>query len=68
MILKRKVQKSNDEHIDEDFPGYPHYPAKDDIMNPQNHTERIEANVENVSQKELKDNGKKKSADDASGK
>ncbi len=57
---KEKVQQSKDEHIDEDFPGYPHYPAKEDIMNPQNHTERIEANVENLTQDELDENGKKK--------
>lgn len=49
MDSKNKVQQSNDEHIDEDFPGYPHYPAKEDVMNPQNKTERINANVENLS-------------------
>ncbi len=57
---ENKVQQSKDEHIDEDFPGYPHYPAKDDIMNPKNHTERIEANVENLTHDELQENGKKK--------
>ena len=55
-----KVEQSKDEHIDQDFPGYPHYPAKDDIMNPQNHTERIEAGVENLTHDELQENGKKK--------
>ena len=55
-----KVEQSKDEHIDQDFPGYPHYPAKDDIMNPQNHTERIEAGVENLTRDELQENGKKK--------
>ncbi len=24
---KEEIQKNNDEHIDQDFPGYPHYPA-----------------------------------------
>ncbi len=57
---ENKVQQSKDEHIDQDFPGYPHYPAKDDIMNPQNHTERIEAGVENLTHDELQENGKKK--------
>ena len=57
---ENKVQQSKDEHIDEDFPGYPHYPAKDDIMNPQNHTERVEAGVENLTHDELQENGKKK--------
>ncbi len=57
---EEEVQQSKDEHIDEDFPGYPHYPAKEDILNPQNHTERIEANVENLTHDELQENGKKK--------
>ncbi len=29
-----EVQESNDEKIDQDYPGYPHYPAKDDIFDP----------------------------------
>lgn len=57
---ENKVEQSKDEHIDEDFPGYPHYPAKEDIMNPKNHTERIEANVENLTHDELQKDGKKK--------
>ncbi len=51
---KEKVQQSNDEHIDEDFPGYPHYPAKEDILNPQNHTERVNADVENLTHDNLR--------------
>jgi hypothetical protein len=51
---KEKVQQSKDEHIDEDFPGYPHYPAKEDILNPQNHTERVNANVENLTHDSLR--------------
>ncbi|MGI8637250.1 MAG: hypothetical protein ACR2KZ_17800, partial [Segetibacter sp.] len=34
--------------IDEDFPGYPHYPAKDDILNPDNYTTRVDIDVENL--------------------
>jgi hypothetical protein len=26
---KEEVQQSNDQHIDQDFPGYPHHPAKE---------------------------------------
>ena len=26
---KEEVQQSNDERIDQDFPGYPHHPSKD---------------------------------------
>ncbi len=43
-----EVPESNDEKIDQDFPGYPHYPAKDDILNPENNTERIDVDVENI--------------------
>lgn len=51
---EEKVQNSNDEKIDQDFPGYPHYPAKEDILNPQNHTDRINANVENLTHDSLR--------------
>lgn len=53
----QEVEKSNDEKIDQDFPGYPHYPAKEDIMNPKNHTDRVNANVENVTRKSLSTQG-----------
>ena len=43
-----EVPESNDEKIDQDFPGYPHYPAKDDILNPENNTERVDVDLENV--------------------
>ena len=43
-----KVEESNDEKIDQDFPGYPHYPAKDDILNNGNYTERLDLDVENL--------------------
>ncbi|MDQ6814636.1 MAG: hypothetical protein M3040_12925 [Bacteroidota bacterium] len=43
-----KVEESNDEKIDEDFPGYPHYPAEDDLLNPENYTERVDIDVENL--------------------
>lgn len=43
-----EVEKSNDEKIDQDFPGYPHYPAKDDILNPENAVKRVDVDVENL--------------------
>ncbi len=43
-----EVEQSNDEKIDQDFPGYPHYPAKEDILDPENHTERVDLDVENL--------------------
>ncbi|MCY7420570.1 MAG: hypothetical protein LH478_02380 [Chitinophagaceae bacterium] len=42
------VPASNDEKIDEDFPGYPHYPAKEDILNPANNEGREKVDVENL--------------------
>lgn len=50
----QEVKQSKDPNIDEDFPGYPHYPAKEDILNPQNHTERVNANVENLTHDNLR--------------
>lgn len=32
----------------EEFPGYPHYPAKEDIMSPTSEMERVELDVENL--------------------
>ena len=43
-----EVPESNDEKIDQDFPGYPHYPAKEDILNPDNTTERVDVDLENI--------------------
>jgi hypothetical protein len=36
------------EKINEDLPGYPHYPASEDILNPSNDMERLNVNVENI--------------------
>jgi hypothetical protein len=37
-----------DEQNENEFPGYPHYPAKEDIMNSKDN-ERVDLNVENFS-------------------
>ena len=29
---KEEVQESNDERIDQDFPGYPHHPSKEETV------------------------------------
>lgn len=34
-------ENSNPENEDQDFPGYPHYPAREDIMHPANGLEKI---------------------------
>ena len=42
-------QPSRDESItDDDFPGYPHYPPSEDIMNPANNQQRVSVDVENL--------------------
>lgn len=43
-----QVEESNDEKIDQDFPGYPHYPAEEDILNPENENKRVDIDVENL--------------------
>jgi|SRR6478752_5538493 len=42
---KEEVQKSNDEHIDQDFEGYPHNPASENIINPKSEEDNITAGV-----------------------
>ena len=48
MDSKREVEHSNDEKTDQDFPGYPHYPAKEDIMDQRTDTHRVDLDVENL--------------------
>lgn len=48
MDSKRDVEKSNDPKIEQDFPGYPHYPAKEDIMDKRTDNHRVDADVENL--------------------
>jgi hypothetical protein len=49
MDSKRDVEQSNDAKTDQDFPGYPHYPAKEDIMDQRTGSHRVDADVENLS-------------------
>jgi hypothetical protein len=48
MDSKKEVEQSNDEKTDQDFPGYPHYPAKEDIMNQRTDSHRVDMDVENL--------------------
>ena len=48
MDSKREVEQSNDEKTDQDFPGYPHYPAREDIMDQRNDYTRENIDVENL--------------------
>jgi len=46
--LRDSGKNKNHEHTEEEFPGYPHYPAKEDIMHPANRLEKISADPENL--------------------
>jgi hypothetical protein len=48
MDSKKEVEQSPDSKTDQDFPGYPHYPAKEDIMNQRTESHRVDADLENI--------------------
>lgn len=48
MDSKKEVAQSNDAKTDQDFPGYPHYPAKEDIMDDRTDSHRVDVDVENL--------------------
>ncbi len=48
MDSKREVESSPDNKTDQDFPGYPHYPAKEDIMDQRTDTHRVDLDVEHL--------------------
>jgi hypothetical protein len=48
MDSKKEVEQSPDQKTDQDFPGYPHYPAKEDIMDQRTDNHRVDMNVENL--------------------
>ncbi len=33
---------------DKNFPGYPHYPAQEDLLNPANNSGRVEVDIDQV--------------------
>jgi hypothetical protein len=48
MDSKTEIEQSNDQKTDQDFPGYPHYPAKEDIMDQRTDSHRVDADVEKL--------------------
>lgn len=48
MDSRKDVEQSPDEKTDQDFPGYPHYPAKEDAMNQRSGMVREDIDVENI--------------------
>jgi hypothetical protein len=49
MDSKREVEESNDAKTDQDFPGYPHYPSREDIMDQRTGSHRVDEEVERLS-------------------
>lgn len=49
MDSKKEVEQSPDKKTDQDFPGYPHYPAKEDIMDQRTDMHRVDMDVEDLS-------------------
>lgn len=54
---KQEVQQSNDNKIDQDFPGFPHGQSKENIIKPENATDAATADISNT-------DGEKKVAND----
>jgi hypothetical protein len=48
MDSKKEVENANDPKIEMDFPGYPHYPSKEDIMDDRTDNHRVDMDVENL--------------------
>ena len=48
MDSKHEVDQSPDNKTDQDFPGYPYYPAKEDIMDHRSGSHRVDADLENM--------------------
>src|SRR6186713_1678819 len=48
MDSKKEVERSEDAKTDQDFPGYPHYPAREDIMDKRNDFHKENIDVENL--------------------
>lgn len=48
MDSKNEAEQSNDEKTDQDFPGYPHYPSREDIMDQHTGSHKVDIDVENL--------------------
>ena len=45
LTSKEEVNKNKDKHINQDFPGYPHSPASEKIINPKTEEDKANANL-----------------------
>jgi hypothetical protein len=46
-IKKMDIPKNPDNKIDQDFPNYPQYPAKEEVINPQTEQQKEAADLDN---------------------
>ena len=44
-LKKEDIQRNPDNHIDQDYPGFPHAPAKEEVIHPKTKTEKKTAAV-----------------------
>jgi hypothetical protein len=44
-LSKKDVKKNPDKHIDQDFPGYPHSPSNEKMINPKTAKDKAGANL-----------------------
>jgi hypothetical protein len=45
IVKKEEVRRNPDEHIDQDFPGFPDQPAREKTINPQTEEDKVNANL-----------------------
>ena len=55
MTTPKEVEQSNDANIEKDFPGYPHYPANEDLLDPDNKEGRVDLDVDNLTRSNVID-------------
>ncbi len=67
-IKKENIQNNPDKHIDQDFSGYPHAPAKEEVINPKTKLEKKVAAVDSKDgEKIINPPSKKKNKPSATG-
>ncbi|MBC7848387.1 MAG: hypothetical protein H7Y31_01560 [Chitinophagaceae bacterium] len=67
MTNKEDVSRNPDEHIDQDFPGYPHHPSKEKHIDPKSENDKLTSGAikktdqpekrQNSSQSEIESDG-----------
>jgi hypothetical protein len=52
-MQKKEIPSHPDKHIDQDFPGYPHLPSKENIINPKSKIEKATAALDHKDGKKI---------------